>query len=367
MPQIRYEKALLTYSWEENKKLIERLARLIKNSGYPVNQIFCIAKGGIPLGYALAIKFGLPVAIIAVESYVPEKPSGTTEAPSSEISRCREIALIQEQIGSHALLVDDLTETGRTFPLSIELIKCRFPDGIDGRNGIQQVKTATIWHKRTSLFQPTWFTDEVQKDPLTNTLPYIVQPHEQFSPQDLERPINTLPPSLTHDCIVRRWPEYTTDTIQLAQLVKELERKEGIKFNQIIALTSGGTIPGIITARILGIKNFAILATKNLPGIPSHVPFARDLVKTTPGIGQHILLIDDRTWTPTTLEHSIQWLKKEYGWAFLTLHTAVLYHGPQGFSVDIAVHEIDPLPNGQMPRLIQPMESEFQPFGQEAS
>ena len=360
MPELRYEKALLIYIWQEYKNLIEKLAHDIKDSEYPVNQIFCIATGGIPLGLALGIKFGVPIAISAAQSYQPKQSSDITEIAASDLIFCREIAIMQleKTIGSHALLIDDLTETRRTLTIGTRFIQCRFP------GQVQKVRTATIWHKGSTT-PPDWFAERISTNTTTQTMPYIVQPHEQFSTQDLQQKLTITPPQPTNQ-IIRFWPEYTADIIRLAQLIHELEQKKGVRINQVVALTSGGLLPGMIVARILKI-NFAILAAKNLSqhNIPNHIPFARDLVKTTIGLGNQVIIIDDRTWEPTTLQHSIRWLQKEYGWAFETLYTAVLYHGPNGYPVNIATHEIDPLPTGQMPKIIQPMESEFQPFPKE--
>ncbi len=363
MPQRSYENSqpIDTYTWQECKDLIDRVARDIKNSGFSPNQGFCIARGSVIFGYGLAIKLDIPMAILAAESYRAKDPSATIESPSAEITFSREIAITQQFIGNRALLLDDLTERGLTLDLGKDFIQCRYPNEPDETNRIEKIRTATIWHK--NLCQaPDFFAKSVQPDEQTGLLPYIVQPHELFGPHDLERTIEICP-ILPNADIFRTWEPYTNDIVKMVQLAIQLTHKKGIKINQIIALTSGGVIPGILATRILD-AYYAILAAKDLSslGIPDHVPFARDLVKTSRVLGNHVLVVDDRTWTPTTLQHSLKWLNKQYGWAIKSLHTAVIYQGPNGFPVDIAVHKVQPLANGKMPNLTQPMKSEFQPL-----
>ena len=55
--------------------------------------------------------------------------------------------------------------------------------------------------------------------------------------------------------------------------------------------------------------------------------FSRDLAKTTPNLGSHVLLIDDLADSGTTLIKSLKWLELYYGFYLEDkIRTAVLWH-----------------------------------------
>lgn len=345
-------KVLLAYNLEEYFSFLKELFLEIYVDGYPVNQIIGLTTGGIWPALAGGRMFGLRPAFLAAQSYEQVQTESTVEVRQSLIFD-RELATTQPGIGNIVLCVDDLSDSGKTKEMTIRFLESQFGYAID------QIKFATIWNKTCSQSKPNFFIEpEIGPDEETGIIPYIVQPHEYlFTPEVLKQQVLTEKPIPISGIINRSWEQWTNDIKKLGQLVSTLN------INQLIILTMGGLLPGIGVARILKLKP-AILAVAHNPqtNIPDHISFARDLIKTTPGLGDRVLIIDDRSWTPQTLDRTVRWLNCKYGFAISKLYTAVLYHGPNGYPVNFAVHKIDPLPNGKMPRLIQPMETEFLPL-----
>lgn len=345
-------KVLLAYSLEEYCDFLRRLFYQIFVNGYPVNQIMGLTTGGVWPASAAGLMFGLRPAFLAAQSYEQVQEGSTTEIRQSLIFD-RELAITQPGLGNNVLCIDDLSDSGKTKEMTIRFLESQFGYAID------QIKFATIWNKTCSSSKPNFFIEpEIGPDEETGIIPYIVQPHEYlFTPDFLKQEVLIEKPIPISGIINRNWTQWINDIRKLGQLF------EGLDINQLVILTMGGLLPGIGVARMLKLKP-AILAVAHDPklNIPGQISFARDLIKTTPGLGDRVLIIDDRSWTPQTLDRTVRWLNCKYGFAISQLYTAVLYHGPNGYPVNFAVHEIDPLPNGKMPRLIQPMETEFPPL-----
>ena len=74
------------------------------------------------------------------------------------------------------LLVDDLSDTGLTLNKSIEWLKNYGPT----KNYIKEVKTACLWKKKSSTFEPDFCTVKLDSDP------WIVQPTEHYEEMSME-------------------------------------------------------------------------------------------------------------------------------------------------------------------------------------
>ena len=70
--------------------------------------------------------------------------------------------------------------------------------------------------------------------------------------------------------------------------------------------------------------------------------FSRDLAKTTPNLGSHVLLVDDLADSGKTLIKSIKWLELFYGFYLdEKIKTAVLWHKEQSkFKPDYFVESL---------------------------
>ena len=73
-------------------------------------------------------------------------------------------------MGGKILLCDELSDTGITLEKSIDWIKKYEPI----KNKIEEIKTATLWKKKKSTFEPDYCAVRLDYDP------WIVQPFEVY-------------------------------------------------------------------------------------------------------------------------------------------------------------------------------------------
>ena len=141
----------LIVSWEEYNQTVEKLAIQIDESGYKPT---------------ILIVFKLKCAYLAVESY-----SGKgIEDEQGDIVFSREMSSIAPNMGGKILLCDDLSDTGITFNKSIDWLKKYKPI----ENKIEDIKTATLWKKNKSTFDPDFCAVKLKSNP------WIVQPFEVY-------------------------------------------------------------------------------------------------------------------------------------------------------------------------------------------
>jgi uncharacterized protein len=121
------------------------------------------------------------------------------------------------------------------------------------------------------------------------------------------------------------WTDYHAKIEQLAVKVHESEWS----FNQIICLARGGLRVGDLLSRIFDLP-LAILATASYRGSGGrsrgNIVFSRDLTMTTPGLGSHVLLVDDLVDSGVSLQKSLAWLDRYYGFYIEEIRTGVLWY-----------------------------------------
>ncbi|MBD2124077.1 phosphoribosyltransferase [Trichocoleus sp. FACHB-262] len=121
------------------------------------------------------------------------------------------------------------------------------------------------------------------------------------------------------------WTEYYQKIEALAAQIHQ----SNWQFNQIICLAKGGLRVGDILSRIYN-QPLAILATSSYGGLNNQVrgsiTFSRDLTMTTANLGSHILLVDDLVDSGVTLERTLTWLDRKYGFYVEEVRTAVLWY-----------------------------------------
>jgi hypoxanthine phosphoribosyltransferase len=122
------------------------------------------------------------------------------------------------------------------------------------------------------------------------------------------------------------WSEYYQKIEQLAAKVYE-SRWE---FNQIVCLARGGLRVGDILSRIFD-QPLAILSTSSYRGsggktARSTIVFSQDLTMTTANLGSHILLVDDLVDSGVSLQKTLIWLDRKYGFYIEEIRSAVLWY-----------------------------------------
>ncbi len=161
----------LIVSWEEYNNVVEKLAIDIHHSGYNPTLLVGIMRGAAPMIDVLSRIFKLKCAYLAVESY-----SGKgVEDEQGDIVFSREMSSITNVAG-RILLCDDLSDTGITLNKSIVWLENYKP--IKGK--IEDIKTATLWKKKKSTFQPDYCAVRLPDDP------WIVQPFEHYEEITIE-------------------------------------------------------------------------------------------------------------------------------------------------------------------------------------
>ena len=162
----------LIVSFEEYTKIVEKLAIQIHKE-YKPTVLIGIMRGAAPIIDILSRILKLPIAYIVIQSY-----SGKgIEDKQGQLMFAREISSLAENKDfNRVLLIDDLSDTGLTLNKSIEWLK-NYPQTKDY---IQEVKTACLWKKKSSTFEPDFCSVRLQSDP------WIVQPTEHYEELSIE-------------------------------------------------------------------------------------------------------------------------------------------------------------------------------------
>jgi hypothetical protein len=155
----------LFISNDEYNNKIEELALKVHEDGWEFNQVICIAKGGLRIGDVFARIFDVPLAILSVESY---KGEGTKNSRGA-ITFSRDLAKTTPNIGSKALLVDDLADSGITLKKSKQWLEHFYGFYFD-----EPMRSAVLFYKEGSAFIPDYYVDYL-KD-----APWIHMPFEKY-------------------------------------------------------------------------------------------------------------------------------------------------------------------------------------------
>ena len=158
--------------WDEYKNIVEKLAIEI-HKNYKPTVLVGIMRGAAPIIDILSRILKLPIAYIVIQSY-----SGKgMEDKQGQLMFAREISsLANDKDFNKVLLIDDLSDTGLTLNKSIEWLKNYGPT----KDYIKEVKTACLWKKKSSTFEPDFCPVKLEYDP------WIVQPTEHYEELSME-------------------------------------------------------------------------------------------------------------------------------------------------------------------------------------
>ena len=164
------EKLIITF--DEYTKIVEKLAIEIHNS-YKPTVLVGIMRGAAPILDILSRVLKLPTAYIVIQSYSGEG----MQDKQGQLMFAREISSLAENKDfDKVLLGDDLSDTGLTLNKSIEWLKKYEPT----KDYINEVKTACLWKKKSSTFEPDFCPVKLDSDP------WIVQPTEHYEELSME-------------------------------------------------------------------------------------------------------------------------------------------------------------------------------------
>ncbi len=135
----------LPVSWKTYHETARKLAAAILDHATPVDQIVAISRGGLTLGHLLTDLLRIPISVITIQSYTDIQASG--EAVLT--------AKLQNSIKhKHILLVDDVSDSGKTLIRAIKYLK---------RCGPKHIATATMFYKPHSVYRPDYFAKQTTK------------------------------------------------------------------------------------------------------------------------------------------------------------------------------------------------------------
>jgi len=149
-PVTKEQKSHLYVTWMGYYVTLECLAGKIRDSGWTFDHILCIARGGMYAGDPLSRIFHKSLAVICTSSY--RDNNGTQQ---NELIVSKHIATTTDTLGPHVLLVDDLVDTGDT----MDAVKRRLQED----ENIKEIRTAVLWRKSGSKFNPDYYVDEIDK------------------------------------------------------------------------------------------------------------------------------------------------------------------------------------------------------------
>tara|TARA_B100001175_G_scaffold145192_1_gene123272 strand:- start:70 stop:591 length:522 start_codon:yes stop_codon:yes gene_type:complete len=164
------DKLIITFN--EYIKIVEKLAVQI-HKNYKPTVLVGIMRGAAPILDILSRILKLPTAYIVIQSYSGDG----LEDKQGRLMFAREISSLAESKDyKKVLLVDDLSDTGLTLNKSIEWLRNYGPT----RDFIEEVKTACLWKKKSSTFEPDFCPIKLDSDP------WIVQPTEHYEELSIE-------------------------------------------------------------------------------------------------------------------------------------------------------------------------------------
>ena len=147
------------------------------------------------------------------------------------------------------------------------------------------------------------------------------------------------------------WDDYHTKIEALAATI----HRSGWSFNQIVCLARGGLRIGDTLSRLYDVP-LAILSASSYGGKEgrdrSTLVFSEDLTKTTLHLGSRILLVDDLVDSGITLQKTLPWLDRKYGFYIEEVRSAVIWY--KACSVIKPDYYVDYLDNN--PWIHQPFE-----------
>jgi hypoxanthine phosphoribosyltransferase len=158
----------LWVSWDQYHRMIEDLCLSVHRSGWPFDQILCLARGGLRVGDVASRVFDKPLAVLATSSYRAD--AGTVRG---ELDIGCHITISRGSLGGHVLLVDDLVDSGVTLARVREHLLQNVP-------AITEIRSAVLWWKAGSQHAPDYWVDRLSGNP------WIHQPFEEYDALTIE-------------------------------------------------------------------------------------------------------------------------------------------------------------------------------------
>lgn len=154
----------LFVSWEELEELMKDLVEEILKNGFEPKAVVGISRGGLPVSVRVSHLLEAPMGIINADHY---RGDGYETQQDRAVIKGE---LLDDEIKGKILLVDDITDTGKT----LKAVKKE----LEEKDEIDEIKTAVIHKKPHSCIEPDFcaYPSPVNK--------WVVYPFEKMSPSD---------------------------------------------------------------------------------------------------------------------------------------------------------------------------------------
>ncbi len=134
-------------SWDDIERLVSEVSRKIRASGYTPDVVVAIMRGGIVPARLLADELGVDdIAVMEIKLYEGVGKRGRRPYLRQP--------LVSEIRGRRVLLVDDISDTGLTLQLAVEIVNFYMPE---------EVKTASLYIKPWTSFIPDYYGKTTEK------------------------------------------------------------------------------------------------------------------------------------------------------------------------------------------------------------
>jgi len=153
----------LYVSWKEFHKIGFELSKEIKNTIKDIDQIVSISRGGNIPSRILSDFLDLPIFSFSIQSYSSIQEQG-------ELKILQELSA--EVLQEHILLVDEVTDSGKTLKRALEYLK---------ELEVPKVTSVSFHVKPHAIIKPDFYADETSK--------WIIYPYEIKETIDLLIPI----------------------------------------------------------------------------------------------------------------------------------------------------------------------------------
>ena len=174
----------LPVSWDQYHALARQLAEQLLSQKIHIDEIVGISRGGLTLGHLLTDFLRIPISTFTIQSYANLQTQGQVKITKPLTTPIHD---------KHILLVDDVSDTGKTLLRALQYLKTQQP---------KRVTTLTLFYKPTSVYKPNYFAKTTSAwiifpTELTETATNIIKSMKKEGKSEAE--INTFLESLHYD------------------------------------------------------------------------------------------------------------------------------------------------------------------------
>ncbi|MBI5449294.1 phosphoribosyltransferase [Candidatus Gottesmanbacteria bacterium] len=182
----------LPVTWNDYHNLAATLADRILTDKLKIDEIVAISRGGLTLGHILTDLLAITISTFTIQSYTDIQTQGEVKITKP---------LTTPIDGKHVLLVDDVSDTGKTLVRAIDYLKTFQP---------KAVTTLTLYYKPHAVYKPDYFAE--------TTSAWILFPYEPI--EMIKNIMQSMKKEQKSDANIQQFLQslhYTTEQINFAK------------------------------------------------------------------------------------------------------------------------------------------------------